>query len=96
MKKIMGARWSPDQKCWHIPYTPDSWSMLVREFSDCEVIRPKPGAHQQSDKAATKPPDEAKTRSVTRTDYPPPTFRRPMDQFAIYPCRNDSGKLWLH
>ena len=96
MKKIIGARWSPDQKCWHIPYTPDAWSTLVHEFSDFEVIRPVPGPDQLSDKTTPKPPEESKKTRTTRNDYPPPTFRRPMDQFAIYPSPGDSSKLWLH
>lgn len=39
MKQISGARWSPEHRFWHIPYTPESWELLKSVFTDYEIIR---------------------------------------------------------
>lgn len=32
MKQIPGSRWTPDYRCWHIPYREDSYNQLKRLF----------------------------------------------------------------
>lgn len=91
MKAIQGARWSPVEKCWHIPYTSDAWGRLVQQFPDCEFIKPNGPSKPSSGGAANTPKS-----GVTRADYPPPTFRRPPEQFAVYLCPQDNSKLWIH
>jgi hypothetical protein len=38
MKKVMGSRWSPEDRCWHIPYSVEAWRCLKQVFSDYELI----------------------------------------------------------
>jgi hypothetical protein len=37
MKQITGARWSPGQRCCHIPYTPETWEQFKGVFPNYEV-----------------------------------------------------------
>ncbi len=38
MKQIVGARWSPEHKCWHLPYASESWEQFKRLFSEAQII----------------------------------------------------------
>lgn len=38
MKRIPGARWSPEHKRWHIPYSPESWRYLTDVFDPEELV----------------------------------------------------------
>ncbi len=38
MKKIPGSRWTPDEKCWHIPYRQGAYSELKRLFGVGQLI----------------------------------------------------------
>jgi hypothetical protein len=46
MKKVPGIRWTPDVKCWHIPYHKKAYAELKRLFGEGQVIvlqeRPRP------------------------------------------------------
>ncbi len=44
MKQIPGSRWTPDEKCWHIPYDPETYAELKRVFGEgqVEVLRERP------------------------------------------------------
>ncbi|MEZ5038680.1 MAG: hypothetical protein R2828_02265 [Saprospiraceae bacterium] len=52
MKKIPGSRWTPIEKCWHIPYEQDAYSELKRLFGEGQVIilqqRPLPRAKKRN------------------------------------------------
>ena len=38
MKQIAGARWSPEHRCWHLPYASESWEQFKRLFSEAQII----------------------------------------------------------
>jgi hypothetical protein len=38
MKQIGGSRWTPDVRCWHIPYDPKAYGHLKRLFGEGQVI----------------------------------------------------------
>ncbi|MEM9721880.1 MAG: site-specific integrase [Bacteroidota bacterium] len=44
MKKIPGSRWTPDHRCWHIPYTKEAYKVLKQQFgpSQISVLEAKP------------------------------------------------------
>jgi len=37
MKRIKSSRWTPDEKCWHIPYHKESYAELIRLFGVGQV-----------------------------------------------------------
>ncbi len=44
MKQITGSRWTPDERCWHIPYNSDAYAKLRMLFGDgqIEVLENRP------------------------------------------------------
>lgn len=38
MKQIKGSRWTPGERCWHIPYTVDAYDQLKRLFGQGQVL----------------------------------------------------------
>ena len=38
MKQIPGSRWTPAEKCWHIPYQKESYTELKRLFGEGQII----------------------------------------------------------
>jgi hypothetical protein len=38
MKKIPGSRWTPNEKCWHIPYSKQAYVELKRIFGNEQLI----------------------------------------------------------
>ena len=44
MKQISGSRWTPDERCWHIPYTSAAYAKLRTLFGEgqIEVLENKP------------------------------------------------------
>jgi integrase/recombinase XerD len=40
MKQINGSRWTPEQKCWHIPYTKEAWETFEHVFEGHTIIKP--------------------------------------------------------
>ena len=38
MKKVPGSRWTPDEKCWHIPYRKEAYKELKRLFGEGQVV----------------------------------------------------------
>ncbi len=39
MKQINGSLWTPEHKCWHIPYTMETWQLFQRLFEGHTIIR---------------------------------------------------------
>lgn len=39
MKQVPGSRWTPDERCWHIPYKPEAYAVLKRLFGTGQIIR---------------------------------------------------------
>jgi integrase/recombinase XerD len=39
MKQINGSLWTPDYKCWHIPYTKETWQLFEQLFEGHTIIR---------------------------------------------------------
>jgi integrase/recombinase XerD len=39
MKQIPGSRWTPEERCWHIPYDPASYAVLKRLFGEGQILR---------------------------------------------------------
>lgn len=52
MKKNPGNRWTPNEKCWHIPYQQQAYAELKRLFGEGQVIvlqqRPLPNARKKN------------------------------------------------
>ena len=38
MKQIPGSRWTPEERCWHIPYEKSSYSKLKALFGSAQII----------------------------------------------------------
>lgn len=38
MKLVKGSRWTPENRCWHIPYTPEAYEHLKRLFGEGQVL----------------------------------------------------------
>ena len=39
MKQVPGSRWTPVEKCWHIPYDKDSYAALRRIFGEDQIVK---------------------------------------------------------
>lgn len=39
MKQIAGSRWTPEENCWHIPYTREAWEKFQEVFEGHTIIR---------------------------------------------------------
>jgi len=58
MKKVPGNRWTPNERCWHIPYHHKAYAELKRLFGEGQVLvlqqrpQPKPKQEQPSSAAA--------------------------------------------
>ena len=59
MKKIPGNRWTPNEKCWHIPYQQEAYAKLKRLFGEGQVI-----VLQQRPLPSTK-----KKKNIKKTNY---------------------------
>jgi site-specific recombinase XerD len=60
MKQIPGSRWTPGEKCWHIPYSKEAYADLKRLFGEGQVIvlkEPlvKPATKRKNGKPAAMP-----------------------------------------
>lgn len=55
MKQIPGSRWTPDERCWHIPYQIETYTQLKRLFGEgqIEVVKDRPKV-RESPKMAKK------------------------------------------
>ena len=38
IRTVSGARWSPEQRCWHVPKTAEVWRQLKALFGDIQVV----------------------------------------------------------
>ena len=86
MKSIVGARWHPENKCWHIPYTSGAWAALFRQFPEYEIDKKHDIAEAMASFSGRQAPKEGGARS----------FRRPGKLFAVYLSHEDKSKLWIH
>ena len=50
MKQIPGSRWTPDQRCWHIPYEKQAYAQLKRLFGEGQIFtrNPKESVNQHN------------------------------------------------
>lgn len=60
MKQIKGSRWTPDVRCWHIPYDPAAYDHLKRLFGEGQVI-PVPEGPVGEKAQIREPNEERKT-----------------------------------
>lgn len=68
MKQIEGSRWTPDERCWHIPYTPEAYEQLKRLFGEGQVSpvveRPVEEQHMVNIRSKTEGPLKYKDELV--------------------------------
>jgi site-specific recombinase XerD len=38
MKQVPGSRWTPEERCWHIPYDKSAYAVLKRIFGEGQVV----------------------------------------------------------
>ena len=38
MKQLAGSRWTPEERCWHIPYEKEAFAALKRMFGEAQVV----------------------------------------------------------
>ena len=101
MKQIAGARWSPEHRCWHIPYSPESWEKLKDIFPDYEIepanSRQPQGMPEKSgyreELPQTSPPPHPESKPPLN---PHPGILRPENRIGISRCPNNDQQLALH
>ncbi|MFM8373428.1 MAG: tyrosine-type recombinase/integrase [Bacteroidota bacterium] len=98
MKQITGARWSPGQRCWHIPYTPETWEQFKGVFPDYEVD-PESLRQAGSVPVAVKeemPQTAPAPRPESRPLNPDPALLRPDAAIGISLLPGNAQHLALH
>lgn len=77
MKQVAGARWSPIHRCWHIPYTSESWGAFKCVFTGYEIVR-------ESSQEETGTGDAGKVRKeeIGQTSSSPPPENKPASPHA--------------
>ena len=63
MKQIPGSRWTPEERCWHIPYQSEAYAALKRLFGAGQIIVLKERPSYPSRK------DQNQTEKVTNLEY---------------------------
>lgn len=57
MKQIPGSRWTPEEKCWHIPYEKTAYATLKRIFGEAQILtRTDTSTPALSQKTTPSPP----------------------------------------
>lgn len=98
MKQITGARWSPGQRCWHIPYMPETWEQFKGVFPDYEVD-PESLRQAGSVPVAVKeemPQTAPAPRPESRPLNPDPALLRPDAAIGISLLPGNAQHLALH
>jgi len=54
MKQIPGSRWTPEERCWHIPYSKDAYRQLLGLFGKANLIKLPQPPEKPSPKPATE------------------------------------------
>ena len=105
MKQIKGSRWTPEERCWHIPYTPEAYDQLKRLFGEGQVLpvaeRPVEVKEQERDQAGQEEPSKYKDELVRLEEqlriqrYSYSTVKTYKSFFALLRrcCMNRSSKL---
>ena len=101
MRQIQGSRWTPDQRCWHIPYDKQAYAQLKRLFGEGQILATNcMESVNQSDVAGTSGQTNLKYEAeVVRMEqkmilqrYSPNTVKTYKNFFklllAFYPDRN--------
>ena len=57
MRKVGGARWSPEHRCWHIPRRARAWEHFKKLFPDDNIIVPKDAAFFRQEAAEPPSPE---------------------------------------
>jgi len=98
MKQISGARWSPEHRCWHVPYSTESWESLKTLFPDYEIIRdmqPAPPAgtsiYKEEIQQLSPPP-----RPDSKPGDPHPSILRPDNAIGLSRSPGTKQHLALH
>ena len=70
MKRIPGSRWTPEEKCWHIPYTQEAYARLREVFGPnrIEVFRQRPNVPVKKQSIATPQPSLRYAGELTRLE----------------------------
>ncbi|MFN0014182.1 MAG: tyrosine-type recombinase/integrase [Saprospiraceae bacterium] len=100
MKQIAGARWSPEHRCWHIPYTPESWEKLKGLFPEYEIDPEKTAPLQGNSEKNNYPEESPQTAPHPRPESRPLNLNlnilRPNDRLGISRCPGNDQYLALH
>ena len=89
MKQINGFRWSPEHKCWHIPYSVESWTALKTLFVDYEIVHENPPLSYSGNGVVKSTHKEERLqpaptpRSDTGPTNPRPDMLRPGEAIGI-------------
>ncbi len=67
MKRIPGSRWTPDQRCWHIPYDGIAYATLKQLFGESQLV-----IHKQGAPSAQEPSVKKANPQTSRRDVPLP------------------------
>ncbi len=85
MKQVGGAWWSPQEKRWLLPYTPNAWNKLKYHFSEDSFFF----------EAGFSPPETEPAAAAPLPDYAPPVPQgENFITLALHPT--DAGKLRIY
>lgn len=97
MKQISGARWSPEQQCWHVPYSTDAWIKLKSVFMDYEIETNLPDKEKLSSNVAPNTKNSPAFNTEGRKPvHPDHRILRPENALGISRCPEKDDYLSLH
>jgi site-specific recombinase XerD len=72
MKQIPGSRWTPDERCWHIPYSGKAYAELKRLFGAGQVVvleeRPRARPAQKEQRSSERASRLVYREEITRLE----------------------------
>ena len=85
IRTVSGARWSPKDRCWHVPKTADAWSQLKALFGEIQVVS-----------APETPPDTPPLSPPPKMPASPLAERYAADKITLLPLPESKDFMGLH
>lgn len=87
IRTVSGARWSPKERCWHVPKTPDAWACLKTLFGEIQIV-PAPPPEPPPDAQPLSPPPKMPASPLAERYAP--------DKITLLPLPDTKDFMGLH
>ncbi|MCB0841262.1 MAG: site-specific integrase [Bacteroidetes bacterium] len=91
MRQIPGSRWTPEERCWHIPYEKEAYGKLKALFGSAQLIINKQASTELESSPVTEKTELAYEAEITRMEeklilqrYSPNTVKTYKNFFTLF------------